>query len=631
MESGTNSYPVRLSTESGWRAELGPATNPRRLSGSGNLDINATHATIHARKRALLGAGEPAVAMIDIANISDASASGSEVRFREHGEAIAWRLHAESVGAAVEIAAQLPARRTEGLAELADATERFEQQLGHLTNRALVSRTIVAVNVLVFVAMLFQGAGLLRPNPLVLIEWGSNSGPYTMGGEAWRLITSQFLHLGLLHLVFNMWALWNLGPLLERLLGSARFALLYLLAGAMGSLASVVWNPAVNSVGASGAVFGLLGALLALTMRNDLGVPEAALRAQRTATVPFLLYNLASGFVIPGIDNAAHIGGLIGGFLLSWALAQPVDSSALSSLWTWHRRSGPIVSVLLLAALSSVLLTPRGQLVHIQQLRRDEIWLLANEPRALRVLAQAIVAAERANPDRGALARSLEREAFPLWLEAARRFRADYPLPLGPMAEERAYFREGLAQRIAVNAALLKWVRSGDSSDRAAYDEQLKALQNRLVARMQKMGREAVVSTRSTAAQPRDDVRPGSSARSSVFDSSVSKADRATFSVFADLEADRLDARSAADRMEREAVPLWSALVESLDGAATEAQPPRVTDARRRFAQSSLLAAELQVEAWRTGDAAKQEWADSIRRGLRERRRAIEQAQAASD
>jgi rhomboid protease GluP len=188
-----------------------------------------------------------------------------------------------------------------------------------------VSPALVVINVAVFAMMAVAGAGVFTLDPTVHVAWGSNFGPYTTDGQWWRLFTSMFLHFGVIHLLFNMWALWDLGKVAERLYGNYVFLALYILAGLAGSIASVSWNNEVNSAGASGAIFGVLGALLAymLDKRND--VPLTVMKKHRNAALGFIAYSLLYGFGHKGIDNAAHIGGLVAGMILGFALARPLD------------------------------------------------------------------------------------------------------------------------------------------------------------------------------------------------------------------------------------------------------------------------------------------------------------------
>ena len=143
-----------------------------------------------------------------------------------------------------------------------------------------VTSVLLALNVVIFGLMLAWGMDPMQPAIDGLIQWGANYGPKTTQGEWWRMFTCMFLHIGVLHLLFNMLALWNVGSCMERLLGSTGFLVLYLLAGLLGSVASVAWNPFVVSAGASGAIFGLYGGLLAFLMRHRAMQQHAFLAAE---------------------------------------------------------------------------------------------------------------------------------------------------------------------------------------------------------------------------------------------------------------------------------------------------------------------------------------------------------------
>lgn len=168
------------------------------------------------------------------------------------------------------------------------------------------------------------------------IKLGSDYTPLTAGGEWWRLLTSIFLHFGMLHLAFNMWALWVNGVLAERLYGSARYLTLYLVAGVAGSITSFLWHPFVNGAGASGAIFGVLGALFAYFLRTHSGVPKSVLKAQRNAAGIFIVVSLLNAARVRGIDNAAHLGGVAAGFVMAWLLYRPLDVKRDEHDWTWQ-------------------------------------------------------------------------------------------------------------------------------------------------------------------------------------------------------------------------------------------------------------------------------------------------------
>ncbi len=191
-----------------------------------------------------------------------------------------------------------------------------------------VTQIIFGINVAVFLGMvLASGNPLAFGNPLQefpireSVQWGANAGVYTLSGEWWRLLTNIFVHGGLLHIAFNMWCLWNLGQLCESLYGRWTYVAIYLICGVGASLTSAAWNPYRASVGASGAIFGLAGALIAAFKLGEFSVPRSALSGTLRSLGAFVVYNLIFGFALPGIDNTAHIGGLITGLILGGLIA----------------------------------------------------------------------------------------------------------------------------------------------------------------------------------------------------------------------------------------------------------------------------------------------------------------------
>ena len=192
--------------------------------------------------------------------------------------------------------------------------------------RADVTRALVAINVLVFALLAVVSRNLTQIPSDLLIRMGGNFAPLVQQGETWRFFTALFLHGGLLHVGLNMLALHQAGQVVERLFGRVGFLSIYLIAGLLGNAASLWWKPGPVSVGASGAIFGVYGALLAYLLRQRGSVPVEVFREMRSGTLGFIGYSLFAGFSIPGIDNAAHLGGLVGGMLLGAAFAEPVVS-----------------------------------------------------------------------------------------------------------------------------------------------------------------------------------------------------------------------------------------------------------------------------------------------------------------
>lgn len=125
-----------------------------------------------------------------------------------------------------------------------------------------VTLTLIALNALVYVAMGLGGASWTEPSVEHSVRWGADFGPLTLSGEWWRVLTSTFVHFGIIHIGLNMWCLWSLGSSLELFMGRKTFLLIYLLSGLMASLSSIAWDPWRVSAGASGAIFGVAGAFV---------------------------------------------------------------------------------------------------------------------------------------------------------------------------------------------------------------------------------------------------------------------------------------------------------------------------------------------------------------------------------
>ena len=189
---------------------------------------------------------------------------------------------------------------------------------------------------------IFGGNG--SENTLTLIMFGANNRYLVQQGEIWRLVTSMFLHIGIAHLLVNMYSLYIIGRQLEGFLGKIKYLIVYLGSGILGSLLSIVVHSSI-SAGASGAIFGLLGSLLYFGYHYRLYLGTVL----KTQVIPIIIINLLIGFLVPGIDNFAHIGGLVGGYLITMALGVPGKSKKSD------RINGIIVLILLVAFLSYML------------------------------------------------------------------------------------------------------------------------------------------------------------------------------------------------------------------------------------------------------------------------------------
>jgi membrane associated rhomboid family serine protease/Flp pilus assembly protein TadD len=185
-----------------------------------------------------------------------------------------------------------------------------------------LTHVLFGANIAVFLAMALASGSIMDFNGEVMVRFGANFGPLTLSGEWWRLLTYMFLHGGLMHIAFNMWCLWDLGALCESLYGRWTYAAIYLITGVAAGLASVGWNPGVLSVGASGAIFGLAGALIASFYLGEFSVPRVAIQGTLRSLLFFVGFNVLFGTMMSGIDNAAHAGGLVSGLILGALIAR---------------------------------------------------------------------------------------------------------------------------------------------------------------------------------------------------------------------------------------------------------------------------------------------------------------------
>ena len=209
----------------------------------------------------------------------------------------------------------------------ATAREDFMGFLSLFTPREgyYVTPIIINLNIAVFILMAFCGVSIITPTTEQLINWGANFRAVTLAGGGWRLFTCTFLHIGIFHLLLNMYALLYIGLLLEPYLGRLRFITAYLLTGVLASVASVYWHPLTVSAGASGAIFGMYGVFLAMLTTN--AIDKSVRKALLTSIIVFIVLNLTNG-IKAGVDNAAHVGGLVSGLVIGYlfypSLKQPL-------------------------------------------------------------------------------------------------------------------------------------------------------------------------------------------------------------------------------------------------------------------------------------------------------------------
>ena len=183
--------------------------------------------------------------------------------------------------------------------------------------RPIITYVIIGLCFFIFALMYILGSG--SENVATLVNFGANSYELVRNGEIYRLFTCIFLHIGIIHLLCNMYALYVLGRQLEGFLGKIKYSLVFLGSGIVGSMLSIVINESSISAGASGAIFGLLGSLLYFGYHYRLYLGNVL----KTQIMPVIIINLLIGFALPGIDVFAHLGGLVAGYVLTMALGIP--------------------------------------------------------------------------------------------------------------------------------------------------------------------------------------------------------------------------------------------------------------------------------------------------------------------
>lgn len=254
-------------------------------------------------------------------------------------------------------------QRTAEIKAVAD----FDARLKRLTPVTWALYLVVGVNIAVWLANLGAGMSAFKPLPAELLAWGANSAASVVEDrQYWRLLTATFLHGGFLHLALNMLGLWEAGRQLNRLHGNFQFLLIYLASALAGSALSLHFSAQQSvSVGASGAVFGVLGALLVAMHQHRGQIPGATSKNVMTSQGIFLVYALVQGFSKQGIDNAAHVGGLVAGCVLAWLLTEKIAAVATPARRLSTAAIGALLSAVAVVGLVYATPTPA---VHHRQL-----------------------------------------------------------------------------------------------------------------------------------------------------------------------------------------------------------------------------------------------------------------------
>lgn len=400
------------------RFSVQPRGGRRSSQRKGQVRISDEDVCLVTSSRKLFKRPVEARQVIARSQIFDARAEGNRLLFDVHGadgiQQVVLTTFRGSV--ARRLLHALPTQMTPARAAEQEALASYSERIVALTPVTWVTYVLIGINVLVFLAMCAAGVGVMSPNAAMTVSWGTNFGPYTLSGQWWRLMTSVFIHFGLFHLLLNMITLYQVGRLAERLFGSGRLLGLYLFAGFTGSLVSITWHPSVNSAGASGAIFGVFGALLAFVLRFRRELPASLAKQQRTMILALIGYNLFYGFTQQhSIDNGAHLGGLVGGLLMGWTLSRPLSEPARSL----NARSSIAVScalaLMVLGASAYRLMSVRE--THRQELQFDSL-VRALGPEAAKASKEGVAllhSPTATQGERDQVIRRIEQEVVPQW------------------------------------------------------------------------------------------------------------------------------------------------------------------------------------------------------------------------
>ncbi len=284
--------------------------------------------------------------------------------------------------------------------------------------------------------------------------------------EYWRLATTIFLHGGLIHLAMNMWGLFVVGPLVERLYGNLAFAIIYLASGVGGAIASLAASPFRVGVGASGAICGILGALVAFLIVHRRAIPKSILKSFRISLISVVILMAILGSVVPNIDHQAHLGGLATGFLSGLLLTRPWPIA--SSRWVVLRRAA--ATLLIVASLTAVaafvtrraFTTPDSRLLAVQvylQPAIEEFRAIASDSPSTLVLRRD-ASDPQANLEHLKDVRALIQRAIANQ-NTARRLR----VPDAPLQNTQTAFADARASQLGGLRAAERFLETGDTEN----------------------------------------------------------------------------------------------------------------------------------------------------------------------
>lgn len=439
--------PVRFTAHEGLRGWLEAKSRWLPLYGEGFVEIRSEDLVLAGWQRNWLGVGQRTELFIPLRDVSDVIQGDGQVRERDWvrfrfqtpwGRFRFVEFQVGSIEQASSLVEALPKARSHSF-ERWTVVREFDARLREAGGGFWITPILVIANVVVFASTALLAKRIDFMAVPQAVDWGTNFAPLTLHGQWWRLVTALFLHGNIAHLLLNMWALWNIGRLTERLYGSWVFGLLYFACGVLSGLASIVWDPSRASLGASGAIFGIFAAFVVFSVHSRSRIAVRVPVALWISTLVFAVYNLAAGFFTPGIDNAAHVGGVLSGIMLGMCMVRPLTVEARSRFPA--ARLGTALSLTMLAVAAAVwqAIGLGDQLTPPERYLRTHQWYVSGETESLRKWQEIAVQAGSGQLSDAALGERFAQEIVPFWEDASARLKKD---ALSLPTDERDYGSE---------------------------------------------------------------------------------------------------------------------------------------------------------------------------------------------
>lgn len=354
---------------------------------------------------------------------------------------------------------QLKAQTVQTVTEEAKQAEEIDKVMKRSRSNLYATYSIIAINIVVFILMVIDGAEIFTvTNGLVHVKWGSNVTALTLSGDWWRLITSTFIHFGIIHLAMNMYALYAAGVYLEPMLGKTKYIVAYLCTGIIAGIVSLWWHKeGLNGAGASGAIFGLYGVFLALLFTNL--IPKQVRSALLQSIGIFVVFNIVYG-MRSGIDNAAHIGGLLSGMLIGFIFY--LELSGKINI----RKSvaAVLITILTVAGTWYFLTNYKSDVVRVSQLQK-EFFVLQDSALNSLTESERLAGAERKE--------NLVNVTLPIWKKNLENLNEMETLKMNaPMKAEQQEFKKYVQLRIEETELLIK----AADAPVGTYDNEIKQI-----------------------------------------------------------------------------------------------------------------------------------------------------------